>query len=131
MQLSPEQQARSTEQTILSTMVQKALRAAGPAGHGTQLDEPERKRVAASADAVGLSKAIPASGTAHAISESGESESDSSASDFQNLAKQLTDSYAELASQVTELSDQLDAACLLYTSPSPRDGLLSRMPSSA
>ena len=25
----------------------------------------------------------------------------------------------------------LDAACLLYTSPSPRDGLLSRMPSSA
>ena len=24
-----------------------------------------------------------------------------------------------------------DAACLLYTSPSPRDGLLSRMPSSA
>ena len=25
----------------------------------------------------------------------------------------------------------LDASCLLYTSPSPRDGLLSRMPSSA
>ena len=25
----------------------------------------------------------------------------------------------------------LDADCLLYTSPSPRDGLLSRMPSSA
>ena len=24
-----------------------------------------------------------------------------------------------------------DMACLLYTSPSPRDGLLSRMPSSA
>ena len=24
-----------------------------------------------------------------------------------------------------------DIACLLYTSPSPRDGLLSRMPSSA
>ena len=24
-----------------------------------------------------------------------------------------------------------DQACLLYTSPSPRDGLLSRMPSSA
>ena len=24
-----------------------------------------------------------------------------------------------------------DASCLLYTSPSPRDGLLSRMPSSA
>ena len=25
----------------------------------------------------------------------------------------------------------MDLACLLYTSPSPRDGLLSRMPSSA
>ena len=25
----------------------------------------------------------------------------------------------------------LEEACLLYTSPSPRDGLLSRMPSSA
>jgi len=25
----------------------------------------------------------------------------------------------------------VDATCLLYTSPSPRDGLLSRMPSSA
>ena len=27
--------------------------------------------------------------------------------------------------------DDLFSACLLYTSPSPRDGLLSRMPSSA
>ena len=26
---------------------------------------------------------------------------------------------------------EVDVACLLYTSPSPRDGLLSRMPSSA
>src|SRR5664279_726401 len=29
------------------------------------------------------------------------------------------------------LSDTLTIPCLLYTSPSPRDGLLSRMPSSA
>ena len=28
-------------------------------------------------------------------------------------------------------NDGTDMACLLYTSPSPRDGLLSRMPSSA
>ena len=27
--------------------------------------------------------------------------------------------------------DEQSNACLLYTSPSPRDGLLSRMPSSA
>ena len=27
--------------------------------------------------------------------------------------------------------DPIDNTCLLYTSPSPRDGLLSRMPSSA
>ena len=26
---------------------------------------------------------------------------------------------------------EIDGICLLYTSPSPRDGLLSRMPSSA
>ena len=29
------------------------------------------------------------------------------------------------------LKDPLNKICLLYTSPSPRDGLLSRMPSSA
>ena len=29
------------------------------------------------------------------------------------------------------LRGQIDIDCLLYTSPSPRDGLLSRMPSSA
>ena len=29
------------------------------------------------------------------------------------------------------LKEQAHKACLLYTSPSPRDGLLSRMPSSA
>ena len=29
------------------------------------------------------------------------------------------------------LMDDEDRDCLLYTSPSPRDGLLSRMPSSA
>ena len=35
-------------------------------------------------------------------------------------------------SQIIEaISGLLDATCLLYTSPSPRDGLLSRMPSSA
>ena len=31
---------------------------------------------------------------------------------------------------VQSLADQV-GSCLLYTSPSPRDGLLSRMPSSA
>ena len=35
----------------------------------------------------------------------------------------------ELATPGGEL--RLDTSCLLYTSPSPRDGLLSRMPSSA
>ena len=34
---------------------------------------------------------------------------------------------------ITKLADQFHdyITCLLYTSPSPRDGLLSRMPSSA
>ena len=34
----------------------------------------------------------------------------------------------KMVRRVSELNDQI---CLLYTSPSPRDGLLSRMPSSA
>ena len=29
------------------------------------------------------------------------------------------------------IDDEIAVTCLLYTSPSPRDGLLSRMPSSA
>ena len=33
--------------------------------------------------------------------------------------------------EATLLARLQDIACLLYTSPSPRDGLLSRMPSSA
>ena len=32
---------------------------------------------------------------------------------------------------ILTVGDGLTRACLLYTSPSPRDGLLSRMPSSA
>ena len=45
-------------------------------------------------------------------------------------------SYAELLDQVCRFANALKAlgvtkGCLLYTSPSPRDGLLSRMPSSA
>ena len=41
----------------------------------------------------------------------------------------------EIQRLIEEASDENEAvqlqACLLYTSPSPRDGLLSRMPSSA
>ena len=44
-------------------------------------------------------------------------------------------SYSDLAARVKELthsdSEIVFVPCLLYTSPSPRDGLLSRMPSSA
>ena len=36
----------------------------------------------------------------------------------------------EMAEHLIE-NDPKNEACLLYTSPSPRDGLLSRMPSSA
>ena len=36
-----------------------------------------------------------------------------------------------IAAQILALGDELLQRCLLYTSPSPRDGLLSRMPSSA
>ena len=48
----------------------------------------------------------------------------------------ITDSYVDIefgtgCLKVTPAHDENDKACLLYTSPSPRDGLLSRMPSSA
>ena len=36
-----------------------------------------------------------------------------------------------LAMSIADLRKTQDCVCLLYTSPSPRDGLLSRMPSSA
>ena len=41
--------------------------------------------------------------------------------------------YTELDGTVTAaiITETEAYACLLYTSPSPRDGLLSRMPSSA
>ena len=51
-----------------------------------------------------------------------------------------TQGYAELTGRLTEWLKAITGfaavtlqpnACLLYTSPSPRDGLLSRMPSSA
>ena len=32
---------------------------------------------------------------------------------------------------IKDIINNIDYVCLLYTSPSPRDGLLSRMPSSA
>ena len=41
--------------------------------------------------------------------------------------RQLTDHFNQIIPKVY----QYEETCLLYTSPSPRDGLLSRMPSSA
>ena len=57
----------------------------------------------------------------------------------------LEESHAELEELITRYQEELNdlrgeteivereriSTCLLYTSPSPRDGLLSRMPSSA
>ena len=40
-------------------------------------------------------------------------------------------SDADVDSLAVKMSDEAIRICLLYTSPSPRDGLLSRMPSSA
>ena len=37
----------------------------------------------------------------------------------------------EITSGTISIDDRVVNRCLLYTSPSPRDGLLSRMPSSA
>ena len=40
------------------------------------------------------------------------------------------DHAMHMATKLKDITDKL-GICLLYTSPSPRDGLLSRMPSSA
>ena len=48
------------------------------------------------------------------------------------LAKETaSDKYDATIDVAMRLSVDPRKACLLYTSPSPRDGLLSRMPSSA
>ena len=49
---------------------------------------------------------------------------------YQGLAKKL-DFYGSSMSFSPGINYILSIGCLLYTSPSPRDGLLSRMPSSA
>ena len=46
------------------------------------------------------------------------------------LAKELEVASADILHKAQELGIEVKT-CLLYTSPSPRDGLLSRMPSSA
>ena len=53
--------------------------------------------------------------------------------EFKNLQDQTQDlinERAHMESEIRALKKRANS-CLLYTSPSPRDGLLSRMPSSA
>ena len=45
--------------------------------------------------------------------------------------KQLKILFKKNKIQLNKIEKILFCSCLLYTSPSPRDGLLSRMPSSA
>ena len=49
--------------------------------------------------------------------------------DRKRLMAEKADAFAVLPGGIGTLDELFD--CLLYTSPSPRDGLLSRMPSSA
>ena len=51
--------------------------------------------------------------------------------DLNKLLETKEITLGEDAAQVGFPGDVNDGICLLYTSPSPRDGLLSRMPSSA
>ena len=65
-----------------------------------------------------------------------EAKSESSTTVSQKAVEKETDKSAPTASsevkqEKTANADEQYQACLLYTSPSPRDGLLSRMPSSA
>ena len=53
--------------------------------------------------------------------------------DGDNTCDRENETYGDSKKQLQEDNNELEAfsSCLLYTSPSPRDGLLSRMPSSA
>ena len=52
-------------------------------------------------------------------------------SDIQDFKVNLTEQEREMVVRCLSAIGQTHPTCLLYTSPSPRDGLLSRMPSSA
>ena len=49
----------------------------------------------------------------------------------QSMAQDGNDAAITQLYNAANLQAEYDYICLLYTSPSPRDGLLSRMPSSA
>ena len=51
--------------------------------------------------------------------------------DYSILGERLCNKYNTGNDIITEMRFSIVKTCLLYTSPSPRDGLLSRMPSSA
>ena len=48
-----------------------------------------------------------------------------------SISKYLNQTGIEGRGYLLDVAEDESVACLLYTSPSPRDGLLSRMPSSA
>ena len=50
---------------------------------------------------------------------------------FETLASSHPSAFTDVRDELANLMLDLPEPCLLYTSPSPRDGLLSRMPSSA
>ena len=64
----------------------------------------------------------------HQVEEAKPTMEDFTAEDWTLLSRQKKDFYSE---HQAEQALGFLRTCLLYTSPSPRDGLLSRMPSSA
>ena len=95
--------------------------------HRTGEDHPEKpERLSSAVSAVKKNKALSKHFIWPAISKA--------SNDHIRLAH--TDDYINLVKSEVERLDGdeqvlLSTGCLLYTSPSPRDGLLSRMPSSA
>ena len=70
-----------------------------------------------------------------ANNEDEKTDAEKSNTDEENKSKLIEHSVEKAIEQyrkIREIPDvELTENCLLYTSPSPRDGLLSRMPSSA
>ena len=69
--------------------------------------------------------------TVNALNNTGFSASDFALTINNDASDQIVDANGNLAADETGVTIIDGQDCLLYTSPSPRDGLLSRMPSSA
>ena len=106
----------------------KALRIVNPETH-TEIDLAQLKKASAESKS-SASAASNSSSSAHS-SQTNTSKAAGSNISNESRVKTQNDFQQKVLRLKMEKEAEARKACLLYTSPSPRDGLLSRMPSSA